>query len=170
MASKTVKLNNGRDFPLVGLGTWKAPEGAVYEAVKAAIDAGYRLGTWKAPEGAVYEAVKAAIDAGYRHIDCAFAYGNEAEVGRALKESIGSGKVKREELFITSKLWNTYHKRERVGLCLDITLKDLGLDYLDLYLIHWPLGYQEGEEKFPKNAAGEVLVSDVDFVETYLGL
>jgi len=146
MASKTVKLNNGKEFPLVGLGTWKAPEGQVYEAVKV------------------------AIDAGYRHIDCAFAYGNEAEVGRALNEAISGGKVKREELFITSKLWNTYHKRERVGLCLDITLKALGLQYLDLYLIHWPLGYEEGDEKFPKNEKGEVLVSDIDYLETYLGL
>lgn len=102
MASKTVKLNNGKDIPLVGLGTWKSPEGQVYEAVKA------------------------AIDVGYRHFDCAFAYGNEAEVGRALKESIGAGKVKREELFITSKLWNTYHRRDRVQLCLDQSLDMLG--------------------------------------------
>ena len=146
MASKTVKLNNGKDIPLVGLGTWKSPEGQVYEAVKA------------------------AIDVGYRHFDCAYAYGNEEEVGRALKETIAAGKVKREELFITSKLWNTYHKRERVHLCLDQSLKALGLDYLDLYLMHWPLGYQEGDEKFPKNDKGEVLVSDIDYLETYKGL
>jgi aldehyde reductase len=146
MASKTVKLNNGRDFPLVGLGTWKSPPGQVYEAVKV------------------------AINAGYRHIDCAYAYGNEKEVGQALNEVINEGKVTREELFITSKLWNTYHKRERVELCLNKSLEALGLKYLDLYLMHWPLGYQEGDELFPKNESGQVLISDVDYLEAYLGM
>jgi len=146
MASKTVKLNNGKDFPLVGLGTWKSAPGQVYEAVKD------------------------AINAGYRHIDCAYAYGNEKEVGQAINEVLKQGKVTREELFITSKLWNAYHKRERVELCLNKSLEALGLKYLDLYLMHWPIGYQEGDEMFPKNESGQVLVSDIDYLETYLGM
>ena len=83
---------------------------------------------------------------------------------------INNGKVTRQDLFITSKLWNTYHKRERVPLCLEKSLAALQLDYLDLYLIHWPVGYQEGDEKFPRNEAGEVLVSDIDYIETWQGM
>lgn len=144
--SKTITLSSGTQLPLVGLGTWKSQPGQVYEAVKA------------------------AIEIGYRHIDCAYAYGNENEVGKALAEVINSGSVKREELFITSKLWNTFHRRDRVANCLAKTLEALQLDYLDLYLIHWPLGYQEGDVTFPRNENGEVLVSDIDYLETWQGM
>ena len=97
------------------------------------------LGTWKSSEGEVYRAVQEAIRVGYRHIDCAFNYGNEAEIGQAIADLIETGEIKREELWITSKLWNDSHRKEHVLPAIQNTMKDLQLDYLDLYLVHWPV-------------------------------
>ena len=83
--------------------------------------------------GKVKAAVESAIDAGYRHIDCAFCYQNETEVGEAIANKIKEGVVKREDLFITSKLWNTFHRPENVEQGLEFTLKDLGLDYMAVF-------------------------------------
>ena len=102
------------------------------------------LGTWKSAPGEVYDAVKIALRAGYRHIDCAPIYGNEAEVGRALTESFEEGVVSRDALWITSKLWNDAHALEEVRPALKQTLKDLQLDALDLYLMHWPIALKKG--------------------------
>jgi len=142
----TIKLNTGDSIPAFGLGTWKSSPGVVYETVKD------------------------AIDVGYRHIDCALVYGNENEVGAGIQEKIKEGVVKREDLFITSKVWNTYHSTHKVKECLQETLKSLGTEYVDLYLIHWPFGYQEGGELFPKNAEGTVILNDIDYLDTWKGM
>jgi alcohol dehydrogenase (NADP+) len=109
------QLNNGRPIPLLGFGTWKSAPNQVKEAVVE------------------------AIKVGYRHIDCAHVYGNESEVGDALKECIESGLCQREDLFITSKLWNTMHSPEDVMPALMQTLANLKQEYVDMYLIHWPV-------------------------------
>ncbi|WP_411842433.1 aldo/keto reductase [Salinicoccus sp. HZC-1] len=107
----TFQLSNGTEIPCVGFGTWQTPDGPT-----------------------AVNSVKKSIEAGYRHIDTAAAYKNEGSVGQAIKES----GVAREELFITSKLWNTERGYEKTLAAFEQTLKELETDYLDLYLIHWP--------------------------------
>lgn len=105
------KLNNGVKIPIIGFGTWQTPDGQVAE-----------------------ESVLAALNSGYRHIDTAAAYGNEESVGAAIKKS----GINRHELFVTTKLWNSDHGYQNTKKAIDTSLEKLGLDYLDLYLIHWP--------------------------------
>jgi alcohol dehydrogenase (NADP+) len=109
----------------------------------------FGLGTWKSAPNEAFEAVLEAVKAGYRHIDCAHIYKNEKEVGEALSKVFKEGWVKREELWITSKLWNDSHEEQEVLPALKRTLQNLQLDYLDLYLIHWPIALKKGVD-FPK--------------------
>lgn len=102
------------------------------------------LGTWKSKPGEVYEAVRTAIKIGYRHIDCAAIYENEDEIGKAFQDAFKAGDVRREDLWVTSKLWNSSHLPNDVQPALETTLRDLQLEYLDLYLMHWPVAYQPG--------------------------
>jgi len=97
------------------------------------------LGTWKSDVGEVGAAVQSALAMGYRHLDCAFIYGNEAEIGSALQNVFQEGDIERKDVFLTSKLWNTEHAPKDVEPALRNTLKDLQVDALDLYLMHWPV-------------------------------
>ncbi|MEO1394719.1 MAG: aldo/keto reductase [Cyanobacteria bacterium J06634_5] len=107
----------------------------------------FGLGTWKSPKGEVRKAVAEALRVGYRHIDAAWIYQNEAEVGAGINDAIQAGDVTREDMFVTSKLWNTFHAPEAVETGCQETLSALGLEYLDLYLIHWPVAFKPGIEQ-----------------------
>ncbi|XP_043564845.1 prostaglandin F synthase 1-like [Chiloscyllium plagiosum] len=142
-----VPLSDGNSIPILGLGTCSLDKPIKGETVKA---------------------VKAGIEIGYRHFDGAFMYGNEDEVGEAIRAKIADGTVKREDIFYTSKLWMTYLSPALVRKGLEHTLKSLKLDYIDLYLIHWPTGLKPSEDVlFPEDASGKILQSDVDFCETW---
>ncbi|MFK8054244.1 MAG: aldo/keto reductase [Woeseiaceae bacterium] len=109
------------------------------------------LGIWKIDPADTAQAIYDAIEVGYRHIDSAADYGNEKEAGEGIQRAIADGLVTREELWITSKLWNTFHRREHVELACQRSLSDLGLDYLDLYLIHFPIAmpFVAFEDRYP---------------------
>jgi alcohol dehydrogenase (NADP+) len=124
------------------------------------------LGTWKSAKGEVYEVVRKAIEIGYRHFDCAFFYGNEAEIGQAIADAIKNGEVKREDLWITSKLWNNRHRKEHIKAAFEITLRDLGLDYLDLYLIHWPVALQY-DINYAQKGSDLISLSEIPLSETW---
>ncbi len=142
---KKIAFSNGDQIPLLGLGTWKSQPGEVFQAV-----------LW-------------AINCGYRHIDCAFIYNNEKEVGNALKQAFQEGLVTREEMFITSKLWNDSHRREDVKPALKKSLRDLKLDYLDLYLVHWPISFKP-KVGFAQTREQFFTYSDVPLEQTWAAM
>ncbi|VVT44393.1 uncharacterized protein SAPINGB_P000401 [Magnusiomyces paraingens] len=128
----TVKLNTGAEIPLIGLGTWQSDKGKVRDAV-------------------LYALTETPI----RHIDAAYVYLNEEEVGQGIAAAIATGKVKRSDIFVTTKVFPAFHNR--VQESLDASLKNLGLDYVDLLLIHWPIGFNPkgNNPLFPKTAEGK---------------
>lgn len=144
MSTKSYRYDNGDAMPLLGLGTWKSAPGDAYRAVKA------------------------ALGLGYRHIDCAAIYGNEAEIGRALAEAFAGG-LRREELWITSKLWNDAHAPADVLPALRRTLADLQLGYLDLYLMHWPIAHRPGV-LMPRGAGDYVALDELPLARTWAAM
>jgi alcohol dehydrogenase (NADP+) len=124
------------------------------------------------PDAAVtISATTAALEAGFRHFDCAERYRNEREVGEALQAGIAAGGIAREELFVTTKLWNTNHRPERVEPAFEASLDRLRLNYLDLYLIHTPFAFQAGEEQDPRDQNGNVVYDrEVTLLDTWRAL
>jgi alcohol dehydrogenase (NADP+) len=142
---KKIQLNNGAGcMPALGFGTL-IPDPAMTKT-----------------------ATGAALEAGFRHFDCAERYRNEREVGEALQAGIPSGKVARADMFVTTKLWNSNHRPERVEPAFEASLQRLKLDYLDLYLIHTPYAFQPGDEQDPRDQNGNVIYdSGVTLLDTW---
>jgi diketogulonate reductase-like aldo/keto reductase len=112
------------------------------------------FGTLIPDRAAARQAIKTALEVGFRHLDGAEAYRNEDVVGDAIKEAIAEGTVRREDLFVTTKLWNNNHRPERVTPAVEASLRCLQLDYLDCYLIHTPFAFEPGDEQYPKGEGG----------------
>lgn len=129
----------------------------------------FALGTWKSSKTAVSETVRYAVEeAGYRHVDCARLYDNEKEIGVALKDLLSRNVVKREDLWITSKLWNTDHSPDLVEEACRQTLENLNLEYLDLYLMHWPISFPHVDEFWPFDSSRKkVQLVDIPIIETW---
>ncbi|KAM7157193.1 aldo-keto reductase family 1 member C3-like isoform 1-T5 [Molossus nigricans] len=145
----SVKLNDGHFMPVLGFGT-SAPS--------------------KVANSKMEEALKTAIDVGYRHIDSAYLYRNEEEIGRAIQNKIANSIVKREDIFYTSKLWSTFLRPELVQTGLEMSLRKVQLSYVDLFLIHFPAALKPGEEFFPKDTDGKTIFDTVDICATWEAL
>jgi aldehyde reductase len=115
------------------------------------------FGTLISDAAVTITATRDALEAGFRHFDCAERYGNEREVGKALQAGLAAGGTAREDIFITTKLWNSNHRPERVEPAFEASLERLGLKYLDLYLIHTPFAFQPGDEQDPRDQNGNVI-------------
>ncbi|XP_045530450.1 uncharacterized protein LOC123718107 isoform X2 [Pieris brassicae] len=142
---KYVELNDGFMMPALGVGT-----ALLHKSLTKYI-------------------ICAAIELGYRTIDSAYIYGNEKEIGEAINEKINDGTVRREDLFIISKLWSTFHRRDVVEKACKMSLKAMGLDYFDLYLIHNPMSFKEGDDPIPK-IANVIQYSESDYLDAWFGL
>jgi diketogulonate reductase-like aldo/keto reductase len=142
-----MSLSNGATIPALGFGTL-IPDPAVTRA-----------------------AVTAALRVGFRHLDCAERYRNEREIGEAIREALDAGVIRRRELFVTAKLWNTNHRPERVAPALRASLERLGVDYVDLYLIHTPFAFKPGDDQEPRGADGELIYDhEVTLLDTWRAL
>ncbi|XP_069822770.1 aldo-keto reductase family 1 member C1-like [Dendropsophus ebraccatus] len=141
-----VVLNDGHKMPVIGFGTY-APDRYTKEQAE--------------------ESVKVAIEVGYRHIDCAFLYQNEVQVGKGINSKIADGTVKRGDVFYTGKLWSNNHTPERVRPALENSLKDLQLDYMDLFIIHNPMEFKPGDNPFPTDENGKFIFHNTDIRDTW---
>ncbi|KAM9682554.1 dihydrodiol dehydrogenase 3-like isoform 1-T2 [Dama dama] len=146
---KKVKLNDGHFIPVLGFGTFASPE---------------------VPKSEALEVTKFAIEVGFRHIDCAYLYQNEEQVGQAIRSKIADGTVKREDIFYTSKVWSTFLRPELVRPALEKSLKDLQLEYVDLYIIHQPVALVPGEAILPTDENGKPIFDSVDLCHTWEAL
>ncbi|NP_001297940.1 uncharacterized protein LOC326033 homolog [Esox lucius] len=115
-------------------------------------------------------AVEAAIAAGYRHIDTAYSYRNEVEIGKALRSKMQQGIIRRQDMYIVSKLWCTHHATNDIQVCLNKSLSDLQLDYLDLYLVHFPVGLKKVDDELFPMKDGEILTTDIDYLDVWKGM
>jgi len=149
-----IKLSDGNLMPRIGLGTFQGNYD--YTILEQQVEA----------------AVKIAIDLGYRSIDTAALYNTEKPIGKAVRDKIAEGVIKRDEMFITTKLWNTNHRRELVVPALRKSLENLGLDYVDMYLIHWPCAVRPSDDPWPRDEQGNVAFEDdvTDYTETWKGM
>ncbi|KAJ5077843.1 hypothetical protein M0811_05533 [Anaeramoeba ignava] len=127
------------------------------------------IGTYRSPKGEVGKAIKIALETGFRHIDCAYFYGNEDEIGEILKETFDQGKIKREDVWITSKLWNIFHDPKDVQEGCEKTIKDLQCGYLDLFLIHWPVCFEKRNDLdlLPRKDENTMSTVDIPLIETW---
>ncbi|KAJ3209607.1 hypothetical protein HDU67_006052 [Dinochytrium kinnereticum] len=147
MSGKFFTLSNGLELPAIALGTWKSP-----------------------PE-LVGAAVKAAVDAGYRHIDCAYDYKNEKDIGKALKELFDKGVIKRSDIFITSKLDQTFHRPSDVLSGFQASLHDLELDFINLFLMHWPVAFKNrGDGEKAMDEQGQPIAEAVPLEDTWMSM
>jgi diketogulonate reductase-like aldo/keto reductase len=129
------------------------------------------FGTLIPNSAATSQATKTALEVGFRHLDCAERYRNEDAVGDAIQAALKAGTVRREDLFVTTKLWNTNHRPERVGPAFDASRRRLQLDHIDCYLIHTPFAFRPGDEQDPRDEHGQVIYdSGVTLVETWQAL
>src|ERR1700751_1644853 len=120
---------------------------------------------------ATRQSAKTALEVGFRHLDCAERYRNEEAVGEAMQDVFRTGKILREDVFVTTKLWNTNHRPERVKAAFAGSCRRLRLDYIDCYLIHTPFAFQPGEEQDPKDERGQVIYdTGVTLLETWQAL
>ncbi|XP_054162258.1 aldo-keto reductase family 1 member B1-like [Oppia nitens] len=142
-----LRFTDGMRIPIIGLGTYDIRDQKLMDQV-----------------------IEDAVDVGYRHIDTAYEYQNENLIGNTLKKLFNKNKIKRDDIFVTSKVWNTFHRRHKVIEGIKLSLNSLGLDYLDLALVHWPMAYKEGPENHPKHPNGSAINMDISVVETWRGM
>lgn len=144
MSIPTIVLSNKQQIPIIGLGTWNSSPDQVGAAVEYAVK-----------------------EAGYTHIDCAQIYDNEKAIGRSLTTGFKKGGLRREDIFITSKLWNNSHRAVQVQKACKLTLQNLGLDYLDLYLMHWGVAFPSQIYPSKKDKVGYAIMDNVSIRETW---